>query len=85
MGKDGVVEILGIDGINGDERQVAYILACALDFRQGERFGFRNDFFRERDADVILVEANQASRFPPRRRADDFRDFSQAHVALIAA
>ena len=58
MRKDGVFEILGIDRVNCDERQVADVFACALDFGQGKGLGFLNDLFREGDADIIFVQAN---------------------------
>ena len=85
MGKDCVVEILGIDGVNRDERQVADIFTRTFDFGQSKGLGFLNDVFGEGDADIILMQANQAGGFSAFSRANDFRDFCKTHIALIAA
>ena len=81
FGKDGVIPVAGIDRVNGDQINVAQILALA-EGGQNAPVSFGNHGIGELVGDAVLVNGNQADGAGTRRVAQPRGDagLRQAHV-----
>ena len=75
LGPDGVVVVARVGRVDGDDRQVAQVLAVILAERQlrGE-LGFGERLLAEHVRDAVLVDGDQAEGLGRERIAEDFED-----------
>ena len=80
-GEHRVVEILGVHGIDGDQREVAQVLPRAADLGHLGGLGLRDRLGRELSRDAVLFEADEGRDLGAVRAVHDLHDARLAPAA----